>query len=102
MQTESLDTELKSFRNHLPNVDDNNKRKWIYARKPRGKFHRYRIWTTVVFLTILLATPFIKINGHPFLLLNIFERKFIILGNIFWPQDTSLLIFLLLIFFVFI
>lgn len=102
METTNADLDLNSFRNHLPNVDDNNKRKWIYAKKPKGKFHRYRIWITSFFLTILLGLPFIKVNGHSFLMLNIFERKFIIFGSIFWPQDTQLLIFLLLIFFVFI
>jgi cytochrome c oxidase accessory protein FixG len=102
MGTQEIDTDLKSFRNHLPNVNDENKRKWIYPKKPKGKLHKYRIWTSISFLIILIGTPFLKVNGHPFLLLNIFERKFIILGNIFWPQDTSLLIFLLLIFFVFV
>lgn len=102
METAHEDLDLQSFRNHLPNVDDNNKRKWIYAKKPKGKFHRYRVWITSFFLTILLGLPLIKVNGHSFLMLNIFERKFIIFGSIFWPQDTQLLIFLLLIFFVFI
>lgn len=102
MEADKIDVDLKSFRNHLPNVDDSNKRKWIYAKKPKGRFHKYRVWVTTLFLTILIGLPFLKINGRPLLLLNIFERKFIILGSIFWPQDTSLLIFLLLIFFVFI
>src|SRR5690606_27936233 len=53
-------------------------------------------------LAILFAGPFIKVDGRPWLLFNIFERKFIIFGAVFWPQDTYLLIFLLLIFFVFI
>lgn len=99
---QELDIDLGSFRNHLPNVDDNNKRKWIYPKKPKGRFHKMRVWLSVVFLIILLGMPFIKVNGHPFLMLNIFERKFIIFGSIFWPQDTQLLIFLLLIFFVFV
>lgn len=104
METDNseLDVDLGSFRNHLPTVDDKNKRKWMYPKKPKGYFHKLRVWISVVFLTVLLGIPFIKVNGHPFLMLNIFERKFIIFGNIFWPQDTQLLIFLLLIFFVFI
>lgn len=102
MDSKDIDVDLQSFRNHLPNVDDNNKRKWIYAKKPHGRFHKYRAWITSFFLLVLIGIPFIKVNGHSFLMLNIFERKFIILGSIFWPQDTSLLIFLLLIFFVFV
>lgn len=102
MENSDVDVDLNSFRNHLPNVDDANKRKWIYAKKPKGKFHKYRIRVTILLLSIFFIGPWIRLNDHPFLLLNIFERKFVILGNIFWPQDTQLLIFLLLIFFVFI
>lgn len=92
----------ESFRDHIPYEDQQGKRKWIYPKKPSGRFHNYRIIVTSILLTILFVTPFIKINGHPFLLLNIFERKFVILGNVFWPQDTHLLILLLLTFFVFV
>ena len=35
----------------------------------------------------MFAGPFIRIHGNPLLLLNIVERKFVILGQIFWPQD---------------
>ncbi len=92
----------ESFRDHIPYEDERGKRKWIYPKKPSGRFHRYRIIVTSILLTILFVTPFIKINGHPFFLLNVFDRKFVILGNVFWPQDTHLLILLLLTFFVFV
>ena len=96
-----MDT-TESFRDHIPYEDDHGKRKWIYPKKPSGRFHKYRIIVTSVLLSVLFIIPFIKINGHPFLLLNVFERKFVILGNVFWPQDTHLLILLLLTFFVFV
>jgi cytochrome c oxidase accessory protein FixG len=100
MEAETVNVDLTSFRNHLPNVDDHNKRKWIYPKKPKGRFHRYRIYSTVLFLLVFVSIPFLRINGHPFFMLNIFERRFIIMGSIFWPQDTQFVIFLLLIFFV--
>jgi cytochrome c oxidase accessory protein FixG len=56
----------------------------------------------VVLLAILFAGPFIKIAGRPFLLLNVFERKFVILGQAFWPQDFFLLAIVLITFFVFV
>lgn len=34
-----------------------------------------------------MAAPFIKLNGLPLILLNVVERKFVIFGAIFWPQD---------------
>lgn len=103
MSEKSLDEILlseESFRDHIPYEDEKGKRRWIYPRKPKGRFHNYRIGVAAILLTIFFILPFISIQGHPFFLINIFERKFIILGKVFWPQDTHLLILLLLIFFV--
>ena len=41
-------------------------------------------------------------NGHPFMLLNVIERKFFIFGFAFWPQDFFLVVLALLTFIVFI
>src|SRR5690606_5974227 len=53
-------------------------------------------------LTALFTIPFIKVNGEPLFLLNIIERKFIIFGYIFWPQDFFLFGLAMLTFMVFI
>jgi cytochrome c oxidase accessory protein FixG len=90
------------FRDTIATVDANGKRLWIYPKKPSGTLHRWRIAVTVVLLSLLFAGPFIRISGQPFLLLNIFERRFVILGQAFWPQDFFLLAITLITFFVFI
>ena len=46
----------------------------------------------------MFAGPFIRINGNPLLLINIVERKFVILGQIFWPQDMIMFAVALLLF----
>lgn len=91
-----------SFRDALASVQDDGKRNWVYPKKVKGLFYKYRSYLSWVLLAILFAGPFIQVGGRPYMLFNIFERKFIIFGAAFWPQDTHLLIFLLLIFFVFI
>ena len=68
------------------------KRVWIYPKKPSGRFYRARTWISLLLLIILFSGPFIKINGKPILLLNILERKFIIFGIGFWPQDFYLFV----------
>lgn len=100
--TENLYQYDEEFRNTLGTVDEKGKRVWVYPKKPGGSFHRARIAVTIVLLTIFFAGPFIKIGGQPFLLLNIFERRFVILGQAFWPQDFFLLAVTLITFFVFI
>jgi cytochrome c oxidase accessory protein FixG len=92
----------EEFRDSIATVDEEGKRIWIYPKKPSGQYHRWRVIVTVILLAVLFGGPFIKINHQPFLLLNIFERKFVILGQAFWPQDFFLLAIVLIIFFVFI
>ncbi|HLW19954.1 MAG TPA: cytochrome c oxidase accessory protein CcoG [Cyclobacteriaceae bacterium] len=92
----------EGFRDSIGTVQEDGKRKWIYPRKVKGKYYNWRSYLSYVLLAVLFAGPFLKIDGQPFLLLNFFERKFVIFGAVFWPQDTYLLIFMLLIFVVFI
>src|SRR6478609_6861245 len=92
----------EQFRDSIGTVDEKGKRLWVYAKKPSGYYHRLRIAVTIVLLSLLFSGPFIRIGGQPLLLLNIFERKFVILGQAFWPQDFVLLAITLLTFFVFI
>lgn len=92
----------EQFRDSLSTVNEQGERVWIYPKKPSGSLHHYRIMVSVILLSLLLGGPFIRINDNPALLLDVFDRKFIILGQVFWPQDTHLLILVLLIFVVFI
>lgn len=92
----------EAFRDSIATVDSQGKRLWVYPKKPSGKLHQWRIVATVALLSIFFAGPFIKIGGQPLLLLNILQRKFVILGQAFWPQDFVLLAITLITFFVFI
>ena len=50
----------------------------------------------------MFSGPFIRIGGEPLLLLNVVERKFVIFGQIFWPQDFYLFAFAMIAAIVFI
>lgn len=90
------------FRDTLATVDEKGKRVWIYPKKPSGHYHRNRIIVTVILLSLFFVIPFIQLDGRPFMLLNIFERKFILFGQVFWPQDFFLLALTLITLFVFV
>ncbi|MEQ9117106.1 MAG: cytochrome c oxidase accessory protein CcoG [Fulvivirga sp.] len=92
----------EQFRDGIATVDEEGKRVWVYPKKPKGYFHNLRKVVSAVLLILLFAGPFITISGRPLLLLNIFERKFVIFGQAFWPQDFFLLALLLITFFVFV
>ena len=102
MSTKNPHLDPEKFRDSLATVKEDGKRNWIYPKKVSGKFYRWRTYLSWLLLTILLIGPFIKVGGRPYMLFNFIERKFIIFGAAFWPQDTHLLIFLLLILFVFV
>jgi cytochrome c oxidase accessory protein FixG len=90
------------FRDELSNVDKKGKRLWIFPKKPKGKFYDYRTWLSWFFMALMFSGPFLKFEGRPLLLLNVLERKFIILGMVFWPQDLNLFALLMLSFILFI
>ena len=77
----------EEYRDSIATVDEKGKRIWVYPKKPSGHFHNLRIVVSVILLTILFGLPFIKVNGDPLLLIDVFERKFIIFGIHLWPQD---------------
>jgi cytochrome c oxidase accessory protein FixG len=77
----------EEFRDSIATVDEKGKRIWIYPKKQLGKFFNRRSVVAYSLLAFLFAGPFIKINGEPILLLNVLERKFVLLGKVFWPSD---------------
>lgn len=91
-----------SFRDRPVTIDDVGDRRWIYAKQPKGKWYTRRTIVGWGLLLFFIAVPFIRINGYPFVLLDIPDRRFIIFGAIFWAQDTFILSLLMLSFVAFI
>lgn len=82
--------DTEEYRDHIATVDEHGKRIWIYPKKPKGRFTNMRTVLSGILLAFLFGMPFIKFNGEPFLLFNIIERKFILFGIVFMPQDFHL------------
>ena len=79
-----------NYRNKISTVDEQGKRVWLFPKKPAGAFFNKRKIVSYGLLLMLLCMPFIKLNGKQLLLFNILERKFILFGQVFYPQDFSL------------
>ncbi|TVR82876.1 MAG: cytochrome c oxidase accessory protein CcoG [Saprospirales bacterium] len=103
MKTEK-ESSKDAFRDRVATIDETGKRNWIYPVQPVGKFYDYRKYLSYVLLAVLFITPFIRVNGRPLFLFDILDRKFILFGKIFWPQDffifgltmITLIVFLIL------
>jgi len=91
-----------SYRDRPINMDAKGRRKWVYAKNPKGKWFNKRALFTVLWLSFFVFAPIIKINGDPFMLIDIINRKFVIFGAVFWAQDTFIMALLMLSFVFFI
>lgn len=97
-----LRVEQESFRDSIATIDKEGKRVWIFPQKPHGNYYNLRTYFTWFYLLVFFGLPFIKVNGEPLFLINILERKFILFGMIFWPQDFFIFGLGMLIFIIFI
>lgn len=92
----------EAFRDTIGTLDSEGKRKFVFPKKPSGKFYTYRKWVSYLLLSILVVNPFIKVNGNQFMMFNILERRFNIFGFPFWPQDFYLFVICMIVGVVFI
>jgi len=77
----------ETFRDRVSSVSETGRRNWVYALKPSGKWTNYRKYLAGLYLAVFFVMPFIKVNGMPFMMINLPEGKFILFSKIFWPQD---------------
>jgi cytochrome c oxidase accessory protein FixG len=94
----SLEQELYRFHppEALTTVDERGNRKWVYPAPIAGRFMRWRRVLGYFVMAVLFVMPWVRIGGMPAILLQIPERRFVLFGQIFWPQDAVYLVFLLL------
>ena len=78
-------------------LDLYQKREKIYTRKIEGFFQRLRLYTGWPLLIGYFGLPWLEWGGRQAILFDLPARKFHILGMTFWPQDFSMLAFLLII-----
>lgn len=91
-----------AFRDSIATIDEQGKRKFIFPKKPSGKWYDYRKWVSYFLLAVLVANPFVKINGNQFMMFNVLERRFNLFGFPFWPQDFYLFVFFMIVGVVFV
>ena len=82
----------ESYRDRIATISEDGKRNWVYPKKPRGPLHRARAIFAWVLLAFFVAAPFLRVNGRPLILLDVLERRFVIFGMAFWPQDFHLFV----------
>jgi polyferredoxin len=87
IEKETIEQKAEAFRDSVATISKEGNRNYLHPKKPKGKFYNLRTWFSIFYLIVFFTLPFIKVQGEPLIMFNILERKFIIFGLIFWPQD---------------
>ena len=91
-----------AFRDTVATISKEGRRNFINPKKPKGRLYNLRTRFSIFYLIIFFTLPFIKVNNEPLFMLNVIERKFIIFGMVFWPQDFFIFGIAMLTFVVFV
>ncbi len=75
----------------LATTAQDGSRVYLHTAEVRGKLRSLRNLIYDILLIIFLCMPWIRINGHPVLLLDIPNRHFSIFGLTFWGHDAPML-----------
>jgi cytochrome c oxidase accessory protein FixG len=89
---EKVPNQEESYRDSLSTLDESGHRKWMFPKKPVGRFYNWRKIVSYALIALLFAVPFIKVGKEPLFLFNVIDRKFVIFGQVFWPQDFHLFV----------
>jgi len=98
----TIQQKAETFRDSVATITKDGDRNFIHPKKPKGRLYNLRTWFSVFYLVVFFSLPFIKVHDQPLMLFNIIERKFIIFGLIFWPQDFFIFGIAMLTFIVFV
>ena len=83
-------------RDELVHTTADGKRLHLHPKRATGKFTTWRQRVSYLLLAFLFAGPWLRVGGMPLLQLDVLHRRFILLGQVFWPQDFHLLVILML------
>ncbi len=75
----------------LSTLERDGSRRWMWPRVSPGRFLKARGVVGWVLIAIFAVLPYIQINGHPAILLDVIHRQFHLFGATFLPTDTLLL-----------
>jgi cytochrome c oxidase accessory protein FixG len=91
-----MDDVSDDFRSVMASVDRRGRRKWVYVHIVPGIWRRRRLVVAYLITALVIALPHLRIAGRPVLCIDFPHSQYTVLGQVFWPQDLSYLLLLLL------
>ena len=93
VRSESL---LTPNENVLPTLHSDGSRIWIIPSLAKGVLWKRRRWLAYALIAFFVTLPHLRIDGKPYVLLDIARRQFTFFGHTFYPTDTPLVACLML------
>ena len=91
-------TPVKVHKPKNSNQNDNyTPRNRIYVRAVEGTYETIRRFFGLIFLGLFAIIPWLSFDGSQAVLFNLFEQRFKLFGLTLWPQDLTLLAWLLIV-----
>jgi cytochrome c oxidase accessory protein FixG len=75
--------------------DETGHRVYIHPSDTKGPWRLRRTVLYAVLLVIFLVLPWVRLNGHQALLLDVAHRRFAVFGLTFWAHDAPMLLFVI-------
>ena len=91
----SVPTLKPPSRNSVTTIRTDGSRPFIFPADPTGRFARARKLSAFALIAFYLSLPWIKINGHPAVFLDVADRRFHLFGVTLAAQDMWLLFFVI-------
>lgn len=82
---------LESPEDVLSTMTRDGRRRWLYPTVSKGRWRNARRLVAYLLMVAYVLLPWIYINGHPAIKMDIVHREFALFGLVFYPTDTVLL-----------
>ena len=84
-------TILESPEDVLSTMTRDGRRRWLYPTVSKGRWRNARRLVAYFLMVAYVALPWVYIQGHPAIKMDIIHREFALFGLVFYPTDTVLL-----------
>src|SRR5215203_6158023 len=86
---------VQRSRQSLATIRPDGSRAFLYPADTQGRFTRARKYSAFALIAFYLSLPWIKINGHPAVFLDVARRRFHLFGITLAAQDLWLMFFVI-------
>ena len=81
-------------RDSLTTTSAGGKRISVFPASVKGVWSQRRFWFHWMLIAVYLVLPWLRVGGHPMILLDVEHRRFSLFGQLFFAQEVPSMVFL--------